>query len=370
MSLPTPMPLSEVDGREVVGRLDGVGNLEKFAPLLAAHLQKGTGPGRLGEEWSIKAFAYAVGLNDRSIRNWIAGRTVPSDLRGIELVLFGKEQSSSRSERLELRAAHAFDRKARAKTVDDEGPSEIPATPVDGTHHQEATGNTHQTNDGTLYRNNSPRLKIVGLNELASIGWTARKVLDRMGDLDRKLYDGLTEETEGTTEQWLPMYTQLPDTWRALVADEKTLIGYWNTAVFNSEFYSAVRAGLLMEGDLKMEYYALLDMPGIYNLYFVSICLDPDYRERVAQLMLLESFLCVINRLSLNDVFFDEVITNAYSPEGLRLSKHVGLRYLCQHSNGGEIYVGSMKVLLQTFQLSIKKTFPSLIERYREAGLF
>ncbi len=78
----------------------GTAARSSFATILQWHLKCGTRPpGTIAPNrlvWTQKEFAYAVrqtGVNgetaERSVRNWCAGRTVPSDLTQIEQALFG-----------------------------------------------------------------------------------------------------------------------------------------------------------------------------------------------------------------------------------------------------------------------------------------
>lgn len=64
-----------------------------FGQLLGWHLSRGTRPGwsrdRPGREWSVEAFAAAVGVSGRTVRNWLRDRNVPQDTTTIERVLFG-----------------------------------------------------------------------------------------------------------------------------------------------------------------------------------------------------------------------------------------------------------------------------------------
>jgi hypothetical protein len=58
-----------------------------FAELLHWHLSRGTRPNgsvaRPGKPWSVKEFAFAVGVTQRSVNNWYNGRGRPIDFRNI-----------------------------------------------------------------------------------------------------------------------------------------------------------------------------------------------------------------------------------------------------------------------------------------------
>jgi tetratricopeptide (TPR) repeat protein len=89
-----------------------------FAQLLDWHLTAGTRPkGRPqlpGKQWTNADFAYAVGTDERSVRNWRRGRNVPAVIVGIERELFG-ENNLFAAWRAELREAYEAARNQRRK---------------------------------------------------------------------------------------------------------------------------------------------------------------------------------------------------------------------------------------------------------------
>jgi hypothetical protein len=80
-----------------------------FAKLLDWHLDFGTrpsgGPDQPGNRWTNKEFGEAVDTTDRAVRNWRAGRVLPSAIGSIEFVLFGKNPAH-KEWRFDLRAAY------------------------------------------------------------------------------------------------------------------------------------------------------------------------------------------------------------------------------------------------------------------------
>ena len=81
-----------------------------FGVLLGWHLRRGTRPGgttgRPGRQWSVKAFADATGVGERTVRYWQRDQHLPPEIETIERILFGTDAGYS-DWRLELRTAHA-----------------------------------------------------------------------------------------------------------------------------------------------------------------------------------------------------------------------------------------------------------------------
>ena len=78
---------------EKAGNLPSYPTGGSFAQLLDWHLKFGTRPGgnpdRPGLRWNNEGFAGAVGVSERTVRNWRTGRNPPVDLASIERELFG-----------------------------------------------------------------------------------------------------------------------------------------------------------------------------------------------------------------------------------------------------------------------------------------
>jgi hypothetical protein len=86
---------------------DSVGD-ETFKSLLAHHFRQGTRPSghqKKGVRWGTKEFADLVGVNDRTVRNWLQGKGQPNDTADIERLLFGSVMDDRFSERIQLRTA-------------------------------------------------------------------------------------------------------------------------------------------------------------------------------------------------------------------------------------------------------------------------
>ncbi|HMA72828.1 MAG TPA: hypothetical protein VKP67_15280 [Xanthobacteraceae bacterium] len=75
------------------GNRPEAGAVERFGELLSRHLDRGTRPegssDTEGIPWTVKEFAAAVRVSERSVRAWCADNYLPLDLRPVERALFG-----------------------------------------------------------------------------------------------------------------------------------------------------------------------------------------------------------------------------------------------------------------------------------------
>jgi hypothetical protein len=175
-------------------------------------------------------------------------------------------------------------------------------------------------------------LRVVGLDELKDAGWSVARLLDKVIQLDYELYDHPDFEVMGDADQWLPIFKHHPDTWRVLLSEKNELVGYWQTAVLLAEVYSKVKHGIISESDFQTNHYESLEVPGIYDLYFVSTCIHPTFRDSETRMMLIDSFFSVLDRLANNGIFFNEITATAFSEEGTQLCKSFRLSYRRPHS--------------------------------------
>jgi hypothetical protein len=105
-----PLELPETPGNQ-----PSYPNGLSFAKLLEWHLNSGTRPNgsgdHLGKRWGNKEFAAKVNVDERSVRNWRAGRSHPTELSSIERELFGENGAFIQWKR-DLRIAYDSNRLA------------------------------------------------------------------------------------------------------------------------------------------------------------------------------------------------------------------------------------------------------------------
>lgn len=89
-----------------------------FKDIFDEHLIRGTRPlVRQATQWTNKEFAGRLGVDERTVRNWRAGRSLPPELGPIERELFGDNESYA-ALRNELRDTH---QQARRYTAGEKG---------------------------------------------------------------------------------------------------------------------------------------------------------------------------------------------------------------------------------------------------------
>lgn len=207
---------------------------------------------------------------------------------------------------------------------------------------------------------------ISGIKEVLQWGWNGVKLLDEFISLDYETLDELSANAEGDSKQWAPIFMNHPDTWRMLISAPQKIVGYWHFAPLFPNDYNLAKIGSLHDSEITVDRVRFFEFPGIYEVYFVQVCLLPQYRTTHNVRLLFESIFSVLNALSIEGIFISEVCANAYTTVGHSLCKTFQLKYLCQHVEHGDIYAASIKDI---FRHSFVEGFEEMRTRYIEAGL-
>jgi len=193
---------------------------------------------------------------------------------------------------------------------------------------------------------NKNKIRVISYKDILRMNLGIRDFFADVMKLDSEEIENLTQEHAGELEQWVMMAIELPETWRGLFDENNKIIGYWNfKPLFENEFLRA-KKGLLFDGELSVEMMPVL-VPGIYNIYFIEICLSKKYKGTAIFRIVLNSIASAIEQLAQREIYIDEMCTLAYTTDGKRICKSLGLQYHTKHVDCGDIYYGSIKNLLE-----------------------
>jgi hypothetical protein len=190
-------------------------------------------------------------------------------------------------------------------------------------------------------------LFIADVNSVLANKWTGAELLEKLIEIDYATIEGLTSDHEGIVEQWSPVFMDHPDTWRLLTNITRDIVGYWHFVPLFADEYRKAKAGLLLDGDIATEKVRIFELPGTYDIYFVSFCLLPKYRRTKALMMLALSLAEVLLQLAKEGVFICEICANAYTGSGEALCKSFGMQAHSPHADHGKIYAGMVVNLVK-----------------------
>ena len=178
---------------------------------------------------------------------------------------------------------------------------------------------------------------LVRAEDVAAWGWSGERLLKELIKLDKKLLgDSLNEEREGTVAQWAPVFMAHTDGWILLATSDRQIIGYFSFFALKDDAYQKAESGILLDSEVTTAATNALDVPGVYKAYFILLGALPEYPRAGARL--LEAFFDQLEGLARHGVLFEEMLANAFTPDGKRICEGFGMTKVCDHRDFGEVY--------------------------------
>jgi len=198
----------------------------------------------------------------------------------------------------------------------------------------------------TSTSNKKNRVRAVNLQDIFNMKWDIKDFFIEGMKFDSETMENLTPEHAGELDKWISLACELPETWRGFCDSSNKIVGYWSFKPLFDKYFIRAKEGLLFDGELNINMMPVL-VPGTYNIYFVEICLNKQYKKTAIFRSLLNSIAEAFENLASKEIFIDEICTLAYTTDGERLCKSLGLKYHTKHIDSGDIYGGTIKDLLE-----------------------
>ncbi len=190
-------------------------------------------------------------------------------------------------------------------------------------------------------RARAPELSIANLDDVKSWGWDGRRLVEEVTRLDYECIDSLTQPDEGDLDQWVPLFLNQPDTWRLMTAGPGKVAGYWHFVRLRDPEFELMTKGKLLDGGITTETVLPLDRPGQYDIYFVSLCMRPEYqklRNARAATVLIGAFFDSASVMAQRGVFIRNFYANAYTLDGAAICECFGMHPVGRHDSRGLVY--------------------------------
>jgi hypothetical protein len=198
--------------------------------------------------------------------------------------------------------------------------------------------------ENSYVKGTSEKVKLMDIYDAMKINWNLKDLISESIKLDYEAFDDLTPEHTGTVKQWVNV-NKHSELWRVLVDENNKMIGYWNMVPLYDDSFEKAINGEVLDSEISVDMIPIL-LPGVYNVYFVAICLDEKYRNTRSIGVLLQSVVQVAEELAENDIYIDKICAQAYSESGRALCKTLKFDYVKEHIDHGEIYQGTMHHLI------------------------
>jgi GNAT superfamily N-acetyltransferase len=119
----------------------------------------------------------------------------------------------------------------------------------------------------------------------------------------------------------------------------KKIIGYFTLFPVTDDLYEEIKSGNFKDNNLDTKGIRKYDFPDFYKLYVACVCIHPDYQNTNAFHKLYNSLLKMMYDLATEkEIFITDIITEASTPQGLKLCKILGFRKFLSTSLDTEIY--------------------------------
>lgn len=187
-------------------------------------------------------------------------------------------------------------------------------------------------------------------------------------ELDKLVYD---EEYYVTIAQCLG-WRERNNRLYTMVKDDATgkIIAYANLSPVTEEYYERIKSGQFIDTLLPPEAIVAYSMPDLYNLYFSSIVIHPDYQNSQIFIMLFNAITRKLLILGGEEIYVKKMIADAVSDKGEKFCALFGMSKYTDSAHGSCIY--EVELLPPKFRVSSRAT-KALMEYYekiaRELGI-
>lgn len=183
--------------------------------------------------------------------------------------------------------------------------------------------------------------------------------------LDTLVYDKVFCAPVDVCLQWNAVnnriYTMARDT------ETGKIVAYVNLSPVTDSYYEKIKSGTFLDVYLPPEAIASYDMPScMYNLYFSSIVIHPDYQNTGVFLPLFNAIVNKFIALGDSGIFIHRMIADAVSERGRQFCRLFGMKNVKTSEHNSTIY--EISLLPPQFKVSSRPT-KELFDFYRTVYL-
>jgi hypothetical protein len=119
----------------------------------------------------------------------------------------------------------------------------------------------------------------------------------------------------------------------------RKIIGYFTLFPVADDLYEEIKSGNFKDNELNTKNIRTYDIPDFYKLYVACVCIHPDYRNTTAFHKLYNLLVKMMYELATEkEIYITDIITEASTPQGLKLCKILGFKKLVDTNLDTEIY--------------------------------
>ncbi|GAB5486376.1 MAG: hypothetical protein Pars93KO_28100 [Parasphingorhabdus sp.] len=163
---------------------------------------------------------------------------------------------------------------------------------------------------------------------------TYEALLEKLVSIDHSLIEDLSEEQEGTAEQWAPIFENHKETWRLLVYN-KEVVGYWHFIPLNKDFFIQSTDGTLKESEIDLHTTVPIIGPGNYDIFVSMFAMETEHKTKGASMLQL-SFVRAMKKFTSSQIFFSGISACALSVDGIALCQRLGMKNVGRYQTAND----------------------------------
>lgn len=207
----------------------------------------------------------------------------------------------------------------------------------------------------------SDTLDVVDIDGVVGWGWDGDQLVRELMSMDAEVYQEKLELNDDTFRAWAPLFFDYPESWRLIVDAPGRIIAYWHCLPMLPGDFDDLMSGRVTYDRVTPAQVATLGISDRCDLYCAGICVRRRYRRPFVFKALFESLLDVIEALAGDDILFQRVGANAFSPEGESLCRGLGMVRTGEHPKQGVLYAQTMSELVRS---RLVQRRPKLVAAY------
>lgn len=123
----------------------------------------------------------------------------------------------------------------------------------------------------------------------------------------------------------------------AFDSDTKKVVGYLNAMPLDDNYFLQYENGSIVDSDIPVSAIRNYTFPGFYKLLLCSIAISPNYQGTLIFRMIFDAFMDKLITLSEKNIFISELLADAVTGDGKRLSEYFGMKFV-RNGKNGELY--------------------------------
>ncbi len=172
-----------------------------------------------------------------------------------------------------------------------------------------------------------------------------------------------TDDVEGCLKIYNILH-KVTDSWTVFLNKDKKIISYWAFVALKNNKYNEINSGKINEKDIELQDLKFIDVSGQYKGYLLISGTSGNCKTQKVRKDLYDSWIKHLEKLSEDNIFFDEISSVVSSEWGISALENIGMQYSAEYEFGGKIYKYELKNIDSIEYLN--KFYPKLAEKYQK----